>query len=277
MTDTEQYVTLHAPGFSLADTLNCGQSFRWEEESGRYRGVAGRRFLEVQQKGDSLLLYNITDEDLPFWRNYFDLDGPYTELKQLYQCDPALQCACGFAGGITLLRQDSWEALCSFILSQNNNIPRIKGIVRRLCEAFGEPLENGQFAFPSPERLAAASLDDLAVLRAGFRAKYIWDAAQKVSAGVINLGQVDALPYAAAKETLMQIHGVGPKVADCALLYGFHKLEAFPEDVWMKRALKSFYPQGFPEEFKEHAGVAQQYLFHSIRCGALELHDKKIG
>lgn len=268
---------LHAPDFSLADTLDCGQSFRWELEGGFWKGTAGNHALTARQEEDRLFLFGISEEDLPFWKNYFDLDGPYSACKQLYQADPVLKTACGFAGGITILRQDPWEALCSFILSQNNNIPRIKGIVKRLCEAFGEEIGENVYGFPSPERIAAEDLDGLACLRAGFRAKYILDAARKVSSGSVDLTEVAILPYEEARAALMQIMGVGPKVADCALLYGFHRLEACPADVWIKRVMERYYPQGLPEFALETAGIAQQYLFHSIRCGVLEGPEKKSG
>ncbi len=269
--------SLSAPGFSLADTLDCGQSFRWEADGAFYRGIAGNQPLTVRQEGETLLLYGITEDALPFWQNYFDLDGEYPAWKKLYQADPVLKTACEFAGGITILRQNPWEALCSFILSQNNNIPRIKGIVKRLCEQFGESLGESRYGFPSPERIASCDLDGLSGLRAGFRAKYILDAARKVASGQLELNKAASLPYEEAKAELMQIMGVGPKVADCALLYGFHRLEAFPVDTWIKRVMERYYPAGLPSFALESAGVAQQYLFHSIRCGMLEGPEKKSG
>ena len=272
---TKTTLTLEAPGFSLADTLDCGQAFRWiENGDGSFSGAAGEKFLTVRQEG-SLLRLETAPEELSFWRGYFDLDGDYPFCKKLFSADPTLKRACSFAGGITILRQDPWETLCSFILSQNNNIPRIKGIIGRLCETFGKPLGEGVFSFPAPERIAGASLNDLAPLRAGFRAKYVLDAAKKATDGTVDLNKVKALSYPEAKEELMKINGVGPKVADCALLYGFHRLEAFPTDVWIKRVLQKYYPTGFPEAFRAYAGVAQQYLFHSIRCGALDPPEKK--
>ncbi|MGI5896643.1 MAG: DNA-3-methyladenine glycosylase family protein [Oscillospiraceae bacterium] len=263
----QQYQTIPVSGFSLKDTLDCGQSFRWEETNGIFSGVAFGRALTIAQQEDKLLLYGVGPDELPFWREYFDLDGDYSRLQELYLTDPVLEQACRFAGGITLLRQEPWEALCSFIISQNNNIPRIKGIVKRLCESFGAPVGPGIHAFPVPEQIAGLQLDDLAPLRAGFRAKYILDAAQKVADGTVDLEAARTLPLEQARAHLMQIMGVGPKVAECALLYGLHRLEAFPVDVWMKRVLERFYPNGFPPV--ECPGVAQQYLFHSVRCGKL--------
>lgn len=282
-------VILTLPGFSLADTLNCGQCFRWTETNGRFHGIAAGRTLEISQQGDQITFHNTDEAEFNgFWRNYFDLDTDYSAFQRIFCLDPTLQRACKYAGGIRILRQEPWEALCSFILSQNNNIPRIRGIIERLCKLFGNPIsvatlletippQNGPtaifitdesktvYSFPSPERLATASLEDLAPLRAGFRAKYVLDAARKIADETVCLETVKTAPYHEAQAELMKISGVGPKVADCALLFGFYRLEAFPEDVWVKRILKQFYSNGFPECCRPYGGVAQQYLFHYFR------------
>lgn len=259
-----QGTLVNLPGFSLKDTLDCGQCFRWEcLPDGSFHGIVSGRELTVSQRPEGVLFHRTGQEDFPFWRRYFDLDTDYAAMALLFSQDETLRLACERAGGIRLLRQDPWEALCSFIISQNNNIPRIKGIVSRLCEGFGDPVEGG-FSFPSPEVLARCSLEDLAPLRAGFRAKYILDAAQKAASGALPLDQLETLPLPQAREALMTVHGVGPKVAECALLYGFHRLEAFPVDTWIKKALARYYPGGFPA-FAEPRGVAQQFLFHYIR------------
>lgn len=252
------------PGFSLRDTLNCGQCFRWEEQpDGSFRGIVDGREVTVLQQGDEVIFPHIAEEESAFWRDYFDLDTDYCSLREIFSADPTLKLACEKAGGIRLLRQDPWEALCSFIISQNNNIPRIKGIIGRLCEQFGEPVDGG-FAFPGPEALAGRTVEDLAPLRAGFRAKYILDAARKAASGVLDLAALSEMPLDEARALLMTIHGVGPKVAECALLYGFHRLDAFPVDTWIRKALARYYPDGFPA-FAEPKGVAQQFLFHYIR------------
>ena len=259
------FVEITLPGFSLADTLDCGQAFRWKETGeNTFSGIHRGHFLTVSQPGDRIRFDGVTEEEFAgIWAPYFDLDTDYDSMKAVFSADPVLKEACGFCGGIRLLRQNPWEALCSFIISQNNNIPRIKGIIDRLCRQFGEPCGE-DFAFPSPERLAACSLEELAPLRAGFRAKYILDAAQKVADGTVDLTKIPALPMVEARESLMQIKGVGVKVAECALLYGFHRLDAFPVDTWIKKALAEYYPDGFPA-FAEPRGVAQQFLFHYIR------------
>lgn len=250
--------------FDLGATLECGQCFRWDRQpDGSYRGTAGGKALCVSQDHMEAAM------DDPFWRAYFDLDRDYAAIREaLSASSPVLAKAASFAPGIRILQQDPWEALCSFIISQNNNIPRIKGIISRLCEAFGEEMEQGVRCFPSPERLAGLEEEDLAYLRCGFRARYILDAARKVASGEVDLKALRTAPLAQAREQLMAIVGVGPKVADCALLYGLHRLEAFPMDVWMKRAMKEWFPGRKPEDFGPYAGIAQQYLFHYIRTAA---------
>ena len=180
---------------------------------------------------------------------------------------PALKAAAEFAGGIRILKQEPFEALCSFIISQNSNIPRIKGIIERLFLHFGEPFlyhNETRYAFPTPKKLASCTPEDLAPLRAGFRAKYLIDAAKRIASGEIDLEAVRKMPLPDAKAKLQTISGVGPKVADCALLYGLHRTECFPMDVWMKRAV-SLLPRLSPADFGENAGIAQQYLFHYVR------------
>ena len=192
---------------------------------------------------------------------------------------PALREAAAFAGGIRILRQEPWEALCTFILSQNNNIKRIAGLAERLCENFGQaiPAEDGDryFSFPSAERLAPLTTEDLAPVRCGFRAKYVLDAAKKAASGEIRLEELRQAPTPEAMERLMEIKGVGPKVAQCALLFGLHKLDCLPRDVWIGRALDALFPEGFPEEVLPVAGAAQQYLFHYVRHHPEVLEDGK--
>ena len=255
---------LEVPGFSLADTLDCGQCFRWESAAdGAFHGVHRDRSLTVSQEGDFLRFHRVSPEELKaFWNPYFDLDTDYPAMNGAFSADPTLREACRCAGGIHILRQDPWEALCSFIVSQNNNIPRIKGILSRLCEGFGVPCGDGR-TFPGPEVLAAQTPEALAPLRAGFRVRYLLDAARKICCGQIDLSAIPRLSLNEARSELMKITGVGPKVADCTLLFGFHRLDAFPVDTWMKKALARYYPDGFPEI--PHAGVAQPYLFHYIR------------
>ncbi len=251
---------------NLAETLDCGQSFRWEEYDGGYRGVAFGREVTMKLDGETLFIENSDEKDFEnIWRAYLDLDLDYSKVREsVSRLHPVLEEAARYAPGIRILRQEPWEALCTFIISQNNNIKRIKGIVSRLCEGFGE--RTGSFCcFPSAERLAPLSPDDLAPIRAGFRARYIIDAARKVSSGEVRLGDCATLPYEQARSELMKIKGVGVKVADCALLFGLHRIEAFPVDVWMKRAMERLFPDMTADDFGEYAGIAQQYIFHFSR------------
>ncbi len=252
---------------SLSDTLCCGQSFRWRECEGGFTGVAFGKKVTVCKEGETLLIKGSTEEDFEnIWKPYFDLDTDYVALrKDLSSKHPILKEAAKFAPGIHILRQEPFEALISFIISQNNNIKRIEGIVDRLCENFGEELSDGFYAFPTAERLANLTEEDLAPLRAGFRNRYILSAARKVHSGEVDLEACRVLPFDKAKAQLMTIVGVGSKVADCVLLYGLHRTEAFPMDVWMKRAMSTLFPDVNPADFGEYAGVAQQYIFHYSR------------
>ena len=251
----------------LKETFSCGQCFRFSEnDDGTFSGVVRGRAVTVGYQDNTLTLYGAKEEDRALWEDYFDLCRNYTEVKkELSALHPVMKEAASYASGIRILSQEPFEALITFIISQNNNIKRITGIIGRLCESFGEEISEGTYAFPTPAALAVLSEDDLAPIRAGFRHKYILDAARKVSAGEINLEKVRGLPYEEAKSELMKIKGVGVKVADCVLLYGLHRLDAFPMDVWMKRAMKELFDGMDPEVFKENAGIAQQYIFHYSR------------
>ena len=246
--------------FDLAETLDCGQCFRWNQQAdGSYTGVAFGRVLNISEKNRSQVI-----EDA-FWRDYFDYQLDYGKIRSDFAAfDPTLAQAAEFAPGMRILNQEPWEALCSFIFSQNNNIPRIKGIVSRFCAEFGRDI-GGAYTFPAAKTIAVLQEDDLSGLRCGFRARYLLDAAKKVAQGEIDLDELRTVPLADARAKLMTIIGVGPKVADCTLLYGLHRLEAFPMDVWMKRAMSTLFPGRQPEFFGKYAGIAQQYIFHYSR------------
>lgn len=253
-------VLLKQPDFDLDETLDCGQAFRWVRlPDGGYTGARLDTPLTIRpaaEKGVFFLEDTTEEQFLNVWCGYFDLNTDYGELKRRFSEDGTLSKACAFAGGIRILRQDAWEALSSFIISQNNNIPRIKGIIGRLCQHYG--------SYPTAEQLSGETAESLSFLRAGFRAKYIVDAVARVRGG-LDLDEVSLLPTDDARAHLMQIKGVGPKVADCAMLFGMYKLDAFPKDVWVKRVLAEWYPGGLPECVRGAEGIAQQYLFHYIR------------
>lgn len=253
--------------FSLPQTLDCGQAFRWEKtENNKWHGVVKGTPLTVYETAEGIVFENTTEGQFnTIWKDYFDFDTDYKKIREAFSGDLYLSKAMDFCGGIRLLKQEPWEALCSFIISQNNNIPRIKGIISRLCETFGDDLGNGDFSFPAAERLANMTPEELAPLRAGFRAKYIVDAAIKVASGEVPLYSLPQLPLEEGLNSLMKITGVGPKVASCALLYGCGKKDAFPIDIWVKKILKELYPDGFHFEDSPYKGIAQQYLFHYRR------------
>lgn len=252
----------------LAQTLDCGQSFRWTEQSdGSFVGIAFGKKVVVRLDKTDLYIENATVKDFEeIWCDYFDLSLDYGVIRtEISKIHPILSDAAKYAPGIRILRQEPYEALCTFIISQNNNIKRIKGIVQRLCENFGEEIGNGDFAFPTAEKMASLSPEDLAPLRAGFRNRYLIDAAQKVASGEVCLEKCRNCDYDEARKELMKITGVGVKVADCTLLFGLHRIEAFPVDVWMKRAMEKLFPNMSADDFGEYAGIAQQYIFHYSR------------
>lgn len=251
---------------SLEETLDCGQCFRWKQsEDGSWQGIVKEKVGNVLQTDRGILFLNTTMEDFQnVWYGYFDLDRDYRALQDSFSADTILRNACSFAPGIRILCQDPWEAFITFIISQNNNIRRIKGIVERLCRAFGEEISSGQFAFPIPEKLALASEEDLKELGCGYRAIYIKNAAKEVFLGKLDLNALKEKSTQEAKERLMKVLGVGSKVADCILLYGLGKMDCCPMDVWMKRIVQSFGGK-LPDCVSEYAGIAQQYLFHYAR------------
>ena len=258
--------------FDLPHTLDCGQAFRWKEDNGIWNGVAFGKYLELEKLQDgTVILYKTTQEDFEnIWRGYFDLDRDYKKIVEILSENETLKKACEYSYGIRILNQEPFETLCSFIISQNNNIKRIKGIIERLCETFGE-YKNGYYTFPTAEKIASLTLEDLAVLRSGFLAKYILDAAKKVASGEIVLEDLRSMPLDLARAELVKIYGVGEKVADCTLLFGLTHIDAFPKDVWIKRAVQKLFDGSLPECAKDYAGIAQQYIFHYARMTKLEI------
>ena len=250
----------------LAFTLDCGQAFRWEKEiDGSWSGAAFGKFLNIRknENGDLILKTTLNDFNT-VWSHYFDLDRDYAEICEKLKEDRLVSSTIDEYYGIRILNQEPWEALVSFVISQQNNIKRIKGIIKRLCDTYGEKINNEWHAFPSAEALSRLTVEDFEALGAGYRGKYIKKLADDVASGVINLDEIKKMNLEDAKKALLDIYGVGIKVANCALLFGFQFIECFPVDVWMKRVL-AFYPNGLPECFKGYEGIAQQYLFHWAR------------
>lgn len=251
--------------FDIKQTFLCGQCFRWTEaEDGIFHGIAHGRYIRVRQEKDGVTLLGIEEKDIPLWERYFDLSRDYSAVIDKFSADSTLALASKGSSGIRILRQEPFETLISFIISQNNNIPRISGIITRLCESFGDNIGEGH-SFPTAQKLKGVTAEELAPLRAGFRARYICDAVNKVNSGEVDFAEIDALPLEEARSKLKTIVGVGDKVADCVLLFGFGKYDAFPRDVWVKRLMAQFYPEGLPECTKGYEGIAQQYLFDYVR------------
>lgn len=252
--------------FDLRETFDCGQAFRWEEdENGKWSAVVKGKYITVEKKNSDIIMHGINEAEFnSFFKGYFDLDRNYENIINKLSENEILKKAALNGSGIRILNQEPWETLCSFIISQNNNIPRIKGIISRLCSAFGEKCEGGN-SFPDACTLADLSEDDLAPLRSGFRAKYIIDAAKKVTSGAVILEDLKKMSLENARTELMKIKGVGPKVADCTLLFGLGHIDAFPQDVWIKRAMKELFNSELPECANQYAGIAQQYIFYYMR------------
>ncbi len=259
--------------FQLDQTFLCGQCFRWEkDENGVFYGVVGNSAAKMYYHDPKTIYVESTNPDLVFWSHYLNFSNDYNFIEQKLRQDEKLIPCIEKGSGIRILRQNLWETIVSFIISANNNIPRIKKIINALCEAFGEKIEfDGRifFGFPSPETLAKLNLEDLAPVKAGFRDKYIIDAAQKVVSGEVDLEALPKLSNAEAKATLMKINGIGSKVADCVLLFSLGRYKTFPQDVWIKRILRDLYGveekdiTDFVEQhFGNFGGVAQQYLYY---------------
>lgn len=258
--------------YNIDQIFDCGQCFRFDKDpDGSWSGAAYGKYITLSQKEDTLTVKGITEAD--FERTFCDflaLRDDYgiirRDIAEHFKNDDTMQRAMAFGDGIRILRQEPWEAVCSFIISQNNNIPRIKKIIRELSRRYGKELSPGIHAFPSAQALMDAGEDAIFACRTGFRAKYIYDAACRVASEACDLSAVFNMPTQDAIEYLKSIKGIGLKVASCALLFGFHKTDAFPVDVWVKRMIDEYYDSSLDiSSLGEYAGIAQQYLFYYIR------------
>ena len=271
----QYFITVSHKKFSVADTLISGQCFRWSEHNGRLCGTAFGRYVEIEQGNDGITIYGADQADYEaVWRQYLDMDRDYDEISRIVTgIEPRLADSAEFAAGVHILAQEPWEALCSFVISQNNNIPRIRGIVAKLCLRYGAPAVNAEFAreeadghaFPTPEALAGVSEDTFKQLGCGYRASYLTEVSRRVADGGLDFETIKKAPIDEARKMLLSLKGVGPKVAECVLLYGFGRLECFPVDVWIRRALETEFTGGTALIGSPYAGVAQQYIFEYIR------------
>lgn len=271
--------TIHIPCMiDLPATLLCGQSFAWADAGGEYIGCIENRPALVRRAACGTEIITAGDGDEGYWARYFDAGRQYHEIAARYAHDPHVQAAFNAYGGLRLLRQPHWETLCAFIISANNNVKRITGIISRLSEALGEghTLHGHRvYAFPTPEKIVAAGEPLLTHTGLGYRAPYIYDAARRAAEG-FDFGAIAALPYGEARQALLSFKGVGPKVADCILLFAFGHTDAFPVDVWVRRVMQRLYHVSGGDDqirlagkalFGEDAGIVQQALFHGARMG----------
>lgn len=250
---------------SLPLTLDCGEAFRWQEQpDGSWSGAAYGKYLNIKEENGDFILSATKEEFDAVWRAYFDLDRDYAAICRQLKKDPLVRDTIDEYYGIRILNQEPWEALVSFVISQQNNIKRIKGIIKRLSDTYGREIRPGWHAFPTSAALSALRVEELEAMGLGYRAKYVKRLADDVESGALNLAQIKAMELEDAKKALLSVYGVGEKVANCALLFGFQFIRCFPVDVWMKRVLQ-YYPDGLPECFEGYEGIAQQYLFHWAR------------
>ena len=273
--------------FELAHIFDCGQCFRWiRQENGNYIGVAFERVIEVEKKGNDVIIYNTNEKEFnDIWLKYFDLERDYSKIKEVLSEDDLLKQSVEFGHGIRLLQQQPFELVISFIISANNRIPMIKRAINNISRKWGKPIEyngNAYYAFPTVEELSKATMEELEACGTGFRAKYIADTVEKIHKSSkeeytqeYDLDWIKAQSDDGCHEALQVFNGVGPKVADCIMLFSMNKYSAFPVDVWVKRAMQHFYLapdvslkkiRDFGRnKFGELSGFAQQYLFYYAR------------
>lgn len=263
-------VKIRTENFSLAQICRSGQCFRMSELGDHtYRIIAEDRYLEVRQQGNECSFDCDEAQYHDYWKQYFDLERDYgAYIRQINPNDPYLNNAVRFGSGIRILQQDLWEMIVSFLISQQNNIVRIRRCIENICACYGKPCMNARgevyYAFPKPETLAVLADDDLKACNLGYRSRYVVRAAQSVLApDGIDLDSVSGMSYKKAKEELLRLFGVGEKVADCICLFALHHLQAFPVDTHIHQAMEAHYKRGFPNRrYRGFQGVMQQYIFY---------------
>lgn len=276
--------------YDLARTLTSGQTFRWRRAGAGWEGVLGTRWVRLQEQPGGIAATALDPgSDWAWLRDYLQVDTDLARVLASFPDDPALGAAVRAAHGLRLLRQDPWECLASFLLSATKRIVQIEHIVALLCRRFGQPLPTPagcptEFAFPTPARLGACGESDLRDCKMGFRAPHLRASALAVASGQLDMAALAALPLAVARDRLMDLPGVGPKIADCVLLFSLGHPQAFPVDVWVARALRQFYFAGRTvttdqlrafacHHFGPFSGYAQQYLFDYLRRGSRRAQD----
>lgn len=275
------FIIQNKRNYNLDLTLDSGQTFRWQKINGGWEGVIYGRWVRLEhcQTGIKATVCERVS-DWSWLEDYLQIG---TNLKEIFATFPRDQCmkeAMKTCRGLRIAKQEPWECLASFLMSSNKQIPQIKQIINNLCERFGERIKSPDgrplYAFPRVETIAKASEEKLRECKMGFRAKYLKQTAEKIVREKIDLRELSYLPYDKARETLLSFPGVGRKIADCVMLFSLGFNRAFPIDVWIEKALRTFYFDSKPvsskelekfafEHFGEYAGYAQQYLYHYIR------------
>ena len=284
----QKYILKKQDSFELKDIFECGQCFRWNKEpDGSYTGVFKGNVLNVKKEDENIIFTGILNGDIKkIVTNYFDLDRDYGKIKdELSKIDTYLKESIQYGSGIRLLNQDLWEVIISFIISANNNIPRIKGIVEKLSAKYGDKIEwNGKeyYSFPTPKQLENVSAQEYRSLGLGFRDIRLYETTKMVLENEIDLEELHSKPTFEVREKLLQLSGVGPKVADCILLFStLKRFDVFPIDVWVRRVMNELYIKNEDEnkvnkkeimriakdKFGDLEGIAQQYLFYWKREG----------
>ena len=279
----EKYVIENQDSFNITHIFECGQCFRWNRiDENTYIGVIKGAVIKVKQEGNKIIFTGNSEKNFKDTINYyFDLNTNYTEYKnKLSNIDGFMEESIKFGDGIRILKQDLWECIISFIISANNNIPRIKKIIERISKEYGKEIEfegNIYYEFPTPEELSKASIEDLRALGTGFRDKRIFNTTKMILEKKVDLEKIIKFETSEEmREELLKLDGVGPKVADCILLFSLKRLDVFPIDVWVRRVMNDLYIHNEIEEkvnkqqlqklaeekFGNLAGMAQQYLFY---------------
>ena len=280
----ERYILKNQDSFNLVHIFECGQCFRWDkQQDNSYTGVIKNAVINVKKEDEQIVFTGKTiDNDFEKTINeYFDLDTDYSDYKnKLSEIDEYLKESISFGEGIRILKQDLWECIISFIISANNNIPRIKKIIDRLSLKYGEKIEFGgnvYYTFPTPESLSKASVEDLRALGLGFRDKRIYNTTKMILEKQVDLENIKNMKSTTEmRNELLKLDGVGPKVADCILLFSLKRVDVFPIDVWVRRVMNDLYIHNEDEEkvnkkelqklaeekFLGLSGIAQQYLFY---------------
>ncbi len=284
-----------APPYRLDRTLSCGQCFRWTVTPAAARGVVDGAIAVVTQHAGGLSVeWHGPAGSLPRLLRHLGADEPLAAIEGALAQDRILRRVLPLTSGIALMRQDPWECLVSYVISAFNNIPKISRTIDHLARRFGDPIAVDAWTFPGPERLAAARLSALRACILGYRAPYVRDLARQAVRGGVDLNAIARLPYNDAQKALLDLPGVGEKVAECVLLFGLGHGEAFPVDVWVQRAVERWYFSGRSmtprairawarDRFGPLAGYAQQHLFTGSRLlgrraqGAIVLESTGVG